>query len=101
MTPRVDDAPARFGAARVARLATTNADGSPHLVPVVFALVGLLYKLQREGDARASEPEPVFTASKEAVALVVLVIFLYFAVRSIGEATFGQEANASYDDFSD
>ncbi len=40
MTPRVDDAPARFGAARVARLATTNADGSPHLVPVVFALVG-------------------------------------------------------------
>ncbi len=40
MTPRVDDAPARFGAARVARLATTDADGSPHLVPVVFALVG-------------------------------------------------------------
>ncbi len=68
---------------------------------VVFALVGLFYKLQREGDARASEPEPVFTASKEAVALVVLVIFLYFAVRSIGEATFGQEANAAYDDFFD
>lgn len=40
MSPRLDDAPARFGAARVARLATTNADGSPHLVPVVFALVG-------------------------------------------------------------
>ncbi len=40
MTPRLDDAPARFGAARVARLATTDADGSPHLVPVVFALVG-------------------------------------------------------------
>lgn len=40
MSPRLDDAPARFGDARVARLATTDADGSPHLVPVVFALVG-------------------------------------------------------------
>ena len=40
MSPRLDDAPARFGAARVARLATTDADGSPHLVPVVFALLG-------------------------------------------------------------
>ena len=40
MSPRLDYAPARFGAARVARLATTYADGSPHLVPVVFALVG-------------------------------------------------------------
>ncbi len=40
MSPRLDDALARFGAARVARLATTDADGSPHLVPVVFALVG-------------------------------------------------------------
>ena len=40
MSPRLDDAPARFGAARVARFATTYADGSPHLVPVVFALVG-------------------------------------------------------------
>ena len=40
MSPRLDHAPARFGAARVARLATTDADGSPHLVPVVFALVG-------------------------------------------------------------
>ncbi|MGZ3445937.1 MAG: hypothetical protein ACXWLG_10790 [Myxococcaceae bacterium] len=68
---------------------------------VVFALVGLFYKLQREGDERASEPEPEFTASKEAVALVVLVIFLYVAVRSIGEATFGHAANAAYDDFFD
>jgi len=40
VSPRLDDAPARFGAARVARLATTDADGAPHLVPVVFALVG-------------------------------------------------------------
>jgi PPOX class probable F420-dependent enzyme len=30
----------RFAAARVARLATVAADGRPHLVPVVFALVG-------------------------------------------------------------
>ena len=39
MSPRLSDAPKRFGAARVARLATTNEDGTPHLVPVVFALV--------------------------------------------------------------
>ena len=30
----------RFAAARVARLATVGADGSPHLVPVVFAVDG-------------------------------------------------------------
>ena len=29
-----------FAAARVARLATVGADGSPHLVPIVFALAG-------------------------------------------------------------
>ncbi len=29
-----------FGAARVARLATTTTDGAPHLVPIVFTLVG-------------------------------------------------------------
>lgn len=31
---------ARLAAARVARLATTDADGRPHLVPIVFALAG-------------------------------------------------------------
>jgi PPOX class probable F420-dependent enzyme len=35
-----DDARARFAAARVARLATASGDGVPHLVPVVFAVVG-------------------------------------------------------------
>jgi PPOX class probable F420-dependent enzyme len=30
----------RFASARVARLATADADGRPHLVPVVFALAG-------------------------------------------------------------
>jgi PPOX class probable F420-dependent enzyme len=30
----------RLGAARVARLATTDPDGRPHLVPIVFALDG-------------------------------------------------------------
>ena len=34
-----DDARARFGGARVARLATVRPDGRPHIVPVVFALV--------------------------------------------------------------
>jgi PPOX class probable F420-dependent enzyme len=30
----------RFAAARVARLATVNAGGRPHLVPIVFAVAG-------------------------------------------------------------
>jgi PPOX class probable F420-dependent enzyme len=30
----------RLAAARVARLGTTDADGRPHLVPIVFALAG-------------------------------------------------------------
>lgn len=34
----VDDARRRFAAARVARLATVDAGGQPHLVPVVFAV---------------------------------------------------------------
>lgn len=38
MTP--DEARSRFGVARVARLATVDADGAPHLVPVTFALDG-------------------------------------------------------------
>jgi PPOX class probable F420-dependent enzyme len=55
----------RLAAARVARLATTDPDGRPHLVPIVFALDGdTLYtavdkkpkrstKLQRIENARA------------------------------------------------
>lgn len=37
---RLDDAEARarFADARVARLATVNRDGQPHIVPIVFAL---------------------------------------------------------------
>jgi PPOX class probable F420-dependent enzyme len=37
---RSDEARARFASARVARLATADADGRPHLVPVVFAVSG-------------------------------------------------------------
>ena len=35
-----EEARARFGAARVARLASVRPDGAPHVVPVVFALDG-------------------------------------------------------------
>jgi PPOX class probable F420-dependent enzyme len=35
-----DEARERFAAARVARLATADAAGRPHLVPLVFAVVG-------------------------------------------------------------
>jgi PPOX class probable F420-dependent enzyme len=34
------EARSRFAAARVARLSTVRPDGSPHLVPIVFALDG-------------------------------------------------------------
>ena len=35
-----DEARARFSAAKVARLATADANGRPHLVPIVFAVEG-------------------------------------------------------------
>lgn len=35
-----EDARRRFGASRVARLATVRPGGAPHVVPVVFAVVG-------------------------------------------------------------
>lgn len=35
-----DEARGRFATARVARLATTDVDGRPHLVPIVFAVAG-------------------------------------------------------------
>jgi PPOX class probable F420-dependent enzyme len=35
-----DEARARFAAAQVARLATVGADGTPHLVPICFAVAG-------------------------------------------------------------
>ncbi len=37
---RSDEARARFAEARVARLATADARGVPHVVPIVFALAG-------------------------------------------------------------
>jgi PPOX class probable F420-dependent enzyme len=40
MTLDAEQARRRFAAARVARLATADATGVPHLVPIVFALVG-------------------------------------------------------------
>ncbi|PTR23450.1 PPOX class probable F420-dependent enzyme [Rhodococcus sp. OK519] len=41
MTPDlIPDLPARFAQASVARMATVSADGTPHLVPVVFAVCG-------------------------------------------------------------
>jgi PPOX class probable F420-dependent enzyme len=39
-TPSASAARERFAAARVARLATVDAAGRPHLVPIVFAVVG-------------------------------------------------------------
>jgi PPOX class probable F420-dependent enzyme len=46
----------RFASARVARLATVGADGAPHLVPVVFALLGeTVYSVVDEKPKRTGE----------------------------------------------
>ena len=66
----------------------------------VFALVGLFYRLQREGDEEGVERTPeLFAASKEAVALAVLVIFLVLAGLGVGGAVFRHEGAAAYDGF--
>ena len=66
----------------------------------VFALVGVFYKLQREGDEQTAEHTPeLFAASKEAVALLVLLIFLILAGRGVGDALLRHEGAAAYDSF--
>ena len=66
----------------------------------VFALVGLFYRLQREGDEQTAEHTPeLFAASKEAVALAVLVIFLILAGRGVSAALLDHEGAAAYDSF--
>ncbi|MEU8934687.1 TIGR03668 family PPOX class F420-dependent oxidoreductase [Streptomyces sp. NPDC048409] len=51
-----DEARRRFAAARVARLATADASGRPHLVPVVFARYGT------DGIVTAVDHKPKTTA---------------------------------------
>ena len=65
---------------------------------LVFALVGLFYKLQHESD---EVEQAEFTASKEAVALIVLAIFLSFGARSIAGAVLGHGGDEAYDVFFD
>ena len=65
----------------------------------VFALVGVFYKLQREGDEAAEHTPELFAASKEAVALVVLLIFLILAGSGVGNALLRHEGAAAYDSF--
>jgi hypothetical protein len=66
----------------------------------VFALVGVFYRLEREGGEQKEEHTPeLFDASKEAVALVVLLIFLILAGRGVGDALLGHEGAAAYDSF--
>lgn len=68
----------------------------------VFALVGLFYRLQRDGDEKLPQRELLrFSAWKEAVALVVLVVFLGLAVEGVAAAVRGQEGAGSYDNFFD
>ena len=65
----------------------------------VFALVGLFYRLQRAQDETPERTPELFAASKEAVALVVLAIFLILAGRGVGAALLGHEGAAAYDSF--
>ena len=51
-----EEARRRFAAARVARLATTDAGGRPHLVPIVFALEGeTIYSVVDDKPKRTTE----------------------------------------------
>lgn len=68
----------------------------------VFALVGLFYRLQREGDEKLPQGELLhFSAAKEAVALVVLVVFLGLAGQGVASAVRGAEGGGAYDTFFD
>ena len=68
----------------------------------VFALVGLFYRLQREGDEKLPQGEALhFSAAKEAVALVVLVAFIGLAVEGVSRAVRGGEGAGAYDTFFD
>ena len=51
-----EEARRRFASARVARLATVRPDGTPHLVPVVFALLGdTVYSVVDEKPKRTAD----------------------------------------------
>jgi PPOX class probable F420-dependent enzyme len=50
-----EEARRRFAAARVARLATADAGGRPHLVPMVFALAGERLAAQRDAGQPGSD----------------------------------------------
>ena len=66
----------------------------------VFALVGVFYRLQREGDEETAEHTPeLFAASKEAVALGVLLIFLILAGNGVTGALLRHQGASAYDSF--
>ena len=61
---------------------------------VIFALVGVFYRLQRVTESQLSEEERAnFTASKEVVALVLLAIFAYLALETVGAMPGGEPAS--------
>jgi len=67
------EARARFEDAPVARLATVNADGSPHIVPVAFALDGDTIVTAVDGKPKRGTPLRRFenVAAKPRVSLLV------------------------------
>lgn len=63
---------------------------------VIFALVGVFYRLQRGTESQLSDEERNnFTASKEVVALVLLAIFAYLALQTAGAMPGGEVVPAS------
>ncbi len=61
---------------------------------LIFALVGVFYRLQRVTESQLSEEERAnFTASKEVVALVLLAIFAYLALETVGAMPGGEPAS--------
>jgi PPOX class probable F420-dependent enzyme len=72
---KLDDAEARrrFAAARVARLATIDVDGGPHLVPVVFAVDGatIVIAIDHKPKARRDVRRLANIRANSAVSLLV------------------------------
>jgi PPOX class probable F420-dependent enzyme len=70
------EARGRFAAARVARLATADASGQPHLVPIVFAVTGeMIYSAV---DAKAKRTTALRRLANVAVNPAVAVLVDHF-----------------------
>jgi hypothetical protein len=89
--------PIRWDAVRDA-IPRMAADASAAVL--IFALLGVFYRLQRGTESQLSEEERArFTASKELVALVLLAVFLGLALEGVGGGSLGTRTPAARADY--